>query len=135
MANFLSNLTNVFVTTETWVFGVVTKIKSGVQIAENDVAYGLRWIANNTPAITAYVQEIEAAIAVIVAANPAFGTSTAYKTALTAANGLVAGLQAIQADETTNKSNAATLADAYAAFKSAQAAANNAAAAVAGATS
>ncbi len=123
--SFTTALWNFIDETEADVLKVITSIKSDVDIAEHEVTSALHWIASNTPAIAADIQQVVSIAETIgIAANPEVGV------AITAANVAVQALNAFAAASNKGQSNTQAVLAGYVAVKQAQAASAAASAAV-----
>lgn len=126
--SFTTSLWNFIDETETDVLGVITAIKADVVVAESDINSAMHWIASNTPAIVADIQEVLGiATEIGIASNPEVAA------AITAANVAVTALNAFAAASNSGATATQAVVSGYVAVKQAQSASAAASAAVVGA--
>jgi hypothetical protein len=112
-----SSIKNAVYVVETDVLLTIEKIKQEAIVAESEISAALRWIASNTPAITADIQQVLGLVQVVGIANPQ------VEAAVVAANAAVGALNVYAAAYNKGTGTAASVIAGYSAFKQAQAAA------------
>jgi len=120
MTSILSWLENALTVTENDVVAIVVKVKQGVELAAHEVSAALGWIADNTPAIAADIQQVSSIIQLAGVVDPA--AAAGVTAAVAAANTAVAGLNAFASAYNNGSGNAASVVAGYTAIKQAQAA-------------
>jgi len=126
--SFTTALWNFIDETETDVLAVITAIKADAAVAESDINSAMHWIASNTPAIVADIQQVlQIATTIGIASNPEVAA------AITAANVAVTALNAFAAASNSGASATQAVVQGYVAVKQAQSASASASAAVVGA--
>jgi hypothetical protein len=114
------------------VLKVVASAKHGLAVAETDLVKADAWLVSNLPQIVSFLTSVESVLATLTGAGiplPA-GTGAVIAEALKYGADAGAALKAYNDDIAAGKSQAQALADAYAAFVTAKAAAANAAQAI-----
>jgi len=126
--SFFTSLQNFITETEADVVAIVTDIKAGVAVVENDLVAAEHWIASNAPAIAADIQQVLGLVeAVGVGSNPEVAA------AVVAANLAVNALNAFAAASNTGATPTQAVVAGYVAVKQAQSAVSSAMAATAAA--
>ena len=119
--SFFTSLQNFITETEADVVAVIADIKAGAAVAESDLAPSQHWIASNTPAIAADIQEVLSLVEFFgVGANPEVAA------AVTAANIAVTALNAFAASSNTGATPTQAVVAGYVAVKQANAAVSSA---------
>lgn len=119
----MSWFTSFFTTVEADIIKIVTAIKTEEQILAKDVNLALKWIAANTPAITADIQQVLSIIQVVGITSPQ------VEAAVVAANTAVTALNAYATAYKNGTGTPAAVIAGYSAYKNAQASAAQAASA------
>lgn len=115
LSQLIAAVEHAITTTENDVWTWVTQIQSGLEVADQDLTKGLKWVASVAPSWVADLQ----AILVVAQAIPGLQIPVAAVEATTAA---AAALTAVAAAENAGSSNATTLVQAYGAVVNAVAA-------------
>jgi hypothetical protein len=114
---FMTSLQNFITETEADVVMVITDIKAGVAVVESDLTAAEHWIASNTPAIAAAVQEVLSLVETFgIGANPEVAV------AVTAANAAVTALNAFAAASNTGSTPTQAVVAGYVAVQQANSA-------------
>lgn len=122
--SFTTALWNFIDETESDVLVIIQDIKAGAAVVESDITNALHWIASNTPAIAADIEEVVSIVTAIgVTSNPEVAA------AVTAANVAVTALNAFATANNAGADNAQSVLAGYVAVKQAQAAVASASAA------
>lgn len=115
--SILSDFEDFFGKTETFVLGVIIDIKTGVAVAEKDLASANAWIVAHSTTITA---DIESIVGIIQTAGAAgLVLPPAVAAAVTTANAAVAALNAYASAAGSGTNTAAALIAGYTAAKQA----------------
>lgn len=124
--NFFAKFTS---EAEADVLRVVASIKADIAVAETDLVKADAWVTSNLPQIITFLTSIESTLAILTGVGIPIPSSTAVIVAEALKYGVDASnaLAAYNADLAAGKSQTQALADAYAAFVAAKAAAANAA--------
>ena len=136
MSSFSQQVSNFFARfaseAEADVLKVVAGVKHGIAVAETDLVKADAWLVSNLPQIITFMTSVETVIATLTGAGVPIPAATGAVIAEALKYGANAGtaLAAYNADIAAGKSQAQALADAYAAFVAANAAAADAAAAI-----
>lgn len=122
--SFMSSLQNFISETEADVVKVVTAIKADMAVIASDLVAAEHWIASNTPAIAADIQQVLGLVeAVGITANPEVAIAVA------AANTAVTALNAFANASNTGATPTQAVVAGYVAVKQAQSAVSSAMAA------
>lgn len=125
---FMTSLQNFISETEADVVAVITAIKADAAVVQSDLVAAEHWIASNTPAIAAEIQQVLSLVeAVGVGSNPEVAA------AVVAANLAVTALNSFANASNTGASPAQAVVAGYVAVKQAQSAVSSAMAATAAA--
>lgn len=117
MSSFSTALWNFIDETESDVLAIIQDIKAGAAVAEADITNALHWVASNTPAIAADIEEVLSIVTTIgVASNPEVAA------AVSAANIAVTALNAFAKANNAGAGNAQSVLAGYVAVKQAQSA-------------
>jgi len=122
---WFTDVEHFFTTTEQDVLKLIAKIKADVQVIESELDSGLRWVANNAPAIANDIQ------GVLTLVQTAGIVSPQVEAAIAMANTAVVALNAFSHSLKAGQSTPQALVQGYVAVKSAQAATAQAAVAAA----
>lgn len=127
--NFFAKFSSV---AEADVLRIVASIKADIAVIETDLIKAEAWVTSNLPQIITFLTSIETTLAILTGAGVPIPASTGALVAEALKYGIDASnaLATYNADIAAGKSQAQSLADAYAAFVSAKAAGAEAAAAL-----
>ena len=106
-----------FSVTEQDVLALIVKIKQAEAVVARDISAALGWIADNTPAIVADIEQVLSIVQVVGIADPK------VELAVTAANEAVAALNAYATAYKNGTGTVQAVVSGYSALKQAQAAA------------
>ena len=117
----MSWFTSWFATAEADVLKIIQVIKTEEQVLASDINKALKWVADNTPAIAADIQQVLSLVQILGIADPR------VQVAVTTAHEAIAALDAYAKAYNSGTGTPQAVVAGYAALKSAQAAASTAA--------
>ena len=120
--SFWSGIQQFFIVTEKDVIAIILKVREEAELAAHEISAALGWIADNTPAIAADIQEVLSIVQAIGIVDPRVDL------AVTAAHEAIAALDAYATAYKSGTGTAQAVVSGYAALKQAQGAAAQASA-------
>lgn len=129
--NWLQEIEQAFVTTESMIQGWIVDIINGAEVAATDLEKALNFVASKAPAIAAGIASVEAMVAEIAAVNPGLVQNAVVTQAIKDANASVAGLNAFANLANAGGATPASVVAGYVAYQQSMASASGAMAAVA----
>lgn len=115
--SFWDSVKGFFVTAEADVIAIVVKAKQEIDLVAHEIDLALGWIANNTPAIVADIEQVLGIVQAIGIVNPQ------VEAAVTAAHEAVAALDVFATAYKNGSGSAQSVVAGYAALQQAKAAA------------